>query len=92
MSDESLPQGNPVEDLLPPGAVLATRLADGEWHRLHPATPLLRGGIVLIAIASVFISQARQQILDLLLGGPHAHDDGMSSPLSRLTAGSSRCC
>jgi putative membrane protein len=76
VTDESLPQGNPSEDLLPSGAVLATRLADGEWHRLHPATPLLRGGIVLIAIASVFISQARQQILDLLLGGPHSHDDG----------------
>ena len=24
-------------------------LADGEWHRLHPATPLLKGGLVFIA-------------------------------------------
>ena len=21
---------------------------DGEWHRLHPATPFLRGGVALI--------------------------------------------
>ena len=48
--DEDRPQGDPIEDVLPRGAVLATRLADGEWHRLHPATPLLRGGIVIIAI------------------------------------------
>jgi putative membrane protein len=69
-------EGDPIQDLLPPGAVLSTRLADGEWHRLHPATPLLRGGIVIIAIAGYFISQARQQLIDLFFGAPHAHDDG----------------
>jgi putative membrane protein len=68
--------GDPMEDLLLPGAVLATRLADGEWHRLHPATPLLRGGIVFIFIAGYFISSARQQLIDLLFGAPHAHDEG----------------
>lgn len=73
---ESPPQGNPERDLLPRGAVPATRLADGEWHRLHPATPLLRGGIVIIFIAGYFISQARQQLIDLALGDPHANDGG----------------
>jgi putative membrane protein len=76
--------GDPIQDLLPPGAVLATRLADGEWHRLHPATPLLRGGIVVIALAGYFISQARQQLIDLFFGAPHAHDDG--DPFVFLTA------
>ncbi len=83
MTDQP-PDGDPVDDLLPPGAVLATRLADGEWHRLHPATPLLRGGIVFIAIAGYFVSQARQQLIDLFFGDPHAHDDG--DPLVFLTA------
>ena len=77
-------EGDPIEDLLPAGAVLATRLADGEWHRLHPATPLLRGGIVIIALAGYFISQARQQLIDLVFGAPHAHDDG--DPFVFLTA------
>jgi putative membrane protein len=76
VTTEDAPQGDPVKDLLPGNAVLATRLADGEWHRLHPATPLLRGGIVIIAIAGYLVSQARQQIIDLLFGQPHAHDDG----------------
>jgi putative membrane protein len=75
--------GDPVEDLLPGGAVLATRLADGEWHRLHPATPLLKGGFVFIVIAGYFISSARQQLIDLVFGAPHAHDDG--DPIALLT-------
>jgi putative membrane protein len=77
-------EGDPIQDVLPSGAVLATRLADGEWHRLHPATPLLRGGIVFIALAGYFIAQARQQLIDLFFGAPHAHDDG--DPLIFLTA------
>jgi putative membrane protein len=83
VTDEKF-EGDPIEDLLPSGAVLATRLADGEWHRLHPATPLLRGGIVIIFIAGYFISQARQQLIDLVFGDPHAHDDG--DPVIFLTA------
>ncbi|HEX3679910.1 MAG TPA: hypothetical protein VHU90_09335, partial [Galbitalea sp.] len=76
-------EGDPIKDLLPPGAVLATRLADGEWHRLHPATPLLRGGIVFIAIAGVFVSEARQQLIDLFFGAPGGHEDG--DPFGFLT-------
>ena len=83
MTDQHF-EGDPIVDLLPSGAVLATRLADGEWHRLHPATPLLRGGIVFIALAGYFVSQARQQLIDLFFGAPHAHDDG--DPLIFLTA------
>lgn len=75
MTDQHF-EGDPIEDLLPSGAVLATRLADGEWHRLHPATPLLKGGIVFLALAGYFVSQARQKLIDLFFGAPHAHDDG----------------
>ena len=83
MTDQHF-EGDPIHDLLPSGAVLSTRLADGEWHRLHPATPLLRGGFVFIVIAGYFISSARQQLVDLVLGAPHAHDDG--DPVALLTS------
>jgi putative membrane protein len=83
VTDEAF-EGDPIQDLLPAGAVLSTRLADGEWHRLHPATPLLRGGFVFIVIAGYFISSARQQLIDLVLGAPHAHEDG--DPVALLTA------
>jgi len=46
----------------------ASGLTDGEWHRLHPATPLLRGGIVLIAILAWVISNLRERLLDLFIG------------------------
>lgn len=47
--------------------------ADGEWHRLHPATPLLRGGIALIAIIGVIAAQLRDQVVDRIIG---RGDDG----------------
>lgn len=54
---------------LPPAAVptLGGRLADGEWHRLHPASPLLKGGVVLLVILGVVIANMRERIMDLFL-------------------------
>ncbi len=40
-------------------------LADGEWHRMHPASPLLKGGIALIAILGVVIANLRERIFDM---------------------------
>lgn len=53
-----------------PGTAPATRLADGEWHRLHPATPLLRGGIAFLAIIGFVIANLRETLVNLLVGGP----------------------
>ncbi|MEO5534559.1 MAG: PH domain-containing protein [Pseudolysinimonas sp.] len=40
-----------------------TPLADGAWHRLHPATPLLRGGIALIAIIGIIVTNLRERLV-----------------------------
>jgi putative membrane protein len=45
----------------------AEDLADGEWHRLHPATPLLRGGIAFVAIVGIVIANLRERIIDLFV-------------------------
>jgi putative membrane protein len=50
------------------------RLTDGQWHRLHPASPLLRGGIALITILGVVISNLRERLFGLFL--PHFDDAG----------------
>jgi putative membrane protein len=42
-------------------------LADGEWHRLHPASPLLKGGIVLIAILGAVLANLRERLLALFV-------------------------
>lgn len=41
--------------------------ADG-WHRLHPATPLLRGGVVLLAVLVWVVVQLRDVWITLVLG------------------------
>jgi putative membrane protein len=43
-------------------------LADGEWHRLHPATPFLRGGLALLAIIGVLIVNLRDIVIDMVFG------------------------
>lgn len=68
---------DPATVLAAPSAASApvTRLADGEWHRLHPATPLLRGGIALLAILGVIIVNLRDLIIEVVLVGPDDQDD-----------------
>ena len=51
-----------------------TNFTDGEWHRLHPATPLLKGGLALIAIIGVIVVNLRDQLLEGFLGGPNEDD------------------
>ncbi|WP_308797216.1 PH domain-containing protein [Agromyces silvae] len=50
-----------------PDAALATNLADGEWHRLHPASPLLRGGLALLAILGIVIANLRERLVELFI-------------------------
>ena len=57
-------------------------VVDGEWHRLYPATPFLRGGIVVIAILGYLIVQFRDVFIGLFIGsvaGREPHED----PLTR---------
>jgi len=58
----------PTAPVPPAGTSTVTDLADGEWHRLHPATPLFRGGIAFIAIIGVIIVNLRDRILELWFG------------------------
>lgn len=44
------------------------RLADGEWHRLHPATPLLRGGIAFVAILGIILVNLRDVVINIVIG------------------------
>lgn len=68
-ADPGLPEESaaPVESPLPSGGT--TNLADGAWHRLHPATPLLRGGLALVAIAGILIANLRERLVELFLPG-----------------------
>lgn len=51
----------------PPKTPTVTDLADGEWHRLHPASPLLRGGLALLAILGIVIANLRERLVELFI-------------------------
>ena len=58
-------------------------LADGEWHRLHPATPLLRGGLALIAILGIIIANLRERIIEIFFGGGFGEGDPIDEIVNR---------
>lgn len=69
---EQHPHGVHGPDAAPPAAQMpsasqATRaasLADGEWHRMHPLTPLMKGGLVLVIVLGYLIANLRERILE----------------------------
>ncbi|UJP09129.1 PH domain-containing protein [Microbacterium sp. KUDC0406] len=56
----------PAPPILPDGG--SSTLADGDWHRMHPLTPLLKGGLVLIIVAGLVISNMRDRVINWLVG------------------------
>ncbi|ERK71455.1 hypothetical protein N136_02185, partial [Leifsonia aquatica ATCC 14665] len=72
-----------------PGGPLSTveraaeRFTDGEWHRLHPATPLLRGGIVFIAVLGFVLSNLRERLVGLFVGAPDYGGDPLDEIYNR---------
>ncbi len=51
----------------PPRALVRSPLSDGEWQRLHPLTPLLRGGLFLLVIIGVLVANLRERLIELFL-------------------------
>ncbi|QCR20150.1 PH domain-containing protein [Agrococcus sp. SGAir0287] len=45
----------------------ARTLVDGDWHRLHPATPLLRGGLAVIVVGAILLNSLRDRLIALFL-------------------------
>ncbi|MEQ1737781.1 MAG: PH domain-containing protein, partial [Rhodoglobus sp.] len=63
------PGGSVTESELQVTPTPSGRLADGEWHRLHPTTPLLRGGFAFIAILGIVVVNLRDVALEVIIGG-----------------------
>ncbi|WP_295790976.1 PH domain-containing protein [uncultured Microbacterium sp.] len=49
----------------PPRAAVRSPFSDGEWHRLHPLTPLLRGGLTLLVVIGVIVANLRERLIEL---------------------------
>ncbi|OIH92357.1 PH domain-containing protein [Curtobacterium sp. MCBA15_001] len=57
-------------------AAAAAPLTDGEWHRLHPLTPLLRGGIFLIVVLGILVNNLRDTLVEMVIPGGGPQEDG----------------
>ena len=64
-----------------------TSLADGDWHRLHPASPLLRGGIFVFALLGFVIANLRERLVDVVFGIPRESGDPLDEIYERGAVG-----
>ena len=64
-----------------------TSLADGDWHRLHPASPLLRGGIFIVAVLGFIVANLRERLIDFFFGVPGYGGDPIDEILRRGAVG-----
>ncbi len=55
--------GPPPLPQVPSAPAGSESLADGEWHRLHPLTPLFKGGLVLIIVAGLVLNSFRDRLI-----------------------------
>ncbi|TDP98964.1 MULTISPECIES: PH domain-containing protein [unclassified Leifsonia] len=77
--DGGAPAGPPVGRPLTRAERAAELYTDGEWHRLHPATPLLRGGIVFIALFGFVLSNLRERLIGFFVGAPEYGGDPLDA-------------
>ncbi|MGM7667994.1 PH domain-containing protein [Microbacterium sp. A93] len=74
-----------------PQQLSSDSLADGEWHRLHPLTPLFKGGLVLIIVAGIVLNNFRDRIIFWGINlfapdGMHADDYSGGDPVDWVLA------
>ncbi|WP_065571737.1 PH domain-containing protein [Microbacterium oleivorans] len=62
------PHAAPAEHAsAPPPAAVHSDMSDGEWHRMHPLSPLLRGGLTLIVIIGILVANLRDRLIAFFL-------------------------
>ena len=66
---------------------VVTSLADGDWHRLHPASPVLRGGIFVFALLGFVIANLRERLVDVVFGIPRQSGDPLDEIYERGVVG-----
>jgi len=64
-SGAALPSSAPQQSVS--SAKPVVRLSDGEWHRLHPVSPLLKGGLFLIVVLGWVVANLRERIAAIFI-------------------------
>ena len=76
MTDQPAPTATPTAEA-PLAGGGSSALADGEWHRLHPLTPLFKGGIALIIVIGIILGNMRDRVIFwfIRIFAPHELED-----------------
>lgn len=71
-----------------PAAVADVRspLSDGEWHRLHPLTPLMKGGLFLVVVIGIVVTNLRDRLIALFLPGMSDEYEYAGDPIDYIVA------
>ncbi|MGV9195332.1 PH domain-containing protein [Microbacterium sp. MC2] len=51
----------------PPAVDVRSPLSDGEWHRMHPLSPLLKGGLFLLVVIGIVVTNLRDRLIALFV-------------------------
>lgn len=78
------PEGSPAQLAVP---LTVPSITDGEWHRLHPATPLLRGGIFIVAVLGFIIANLRERFVAFFFNEPDRGGDPIDEIVNRGAVG-----
>ena len=71
------PSQAPASDVVAPASDELPGKADPQgWHRMHPLTPLLQGGLILLVIAGVLIANLRDRFIEIFVGEDLAGGNG----------------
>lgn len=65
----------PIDAPPAPRPLTRSPLSDGEWHRLHPLTPLMRGGLALVIVVGIVITNLRDRIIEGFVPGMLDEDE-----------------
>lgn len=68
----------------PPAEEVRSPLSDGDWHRMHPLTPLLRGGLFLLVVAGILVANLRERLIALFIPGFPGGDEVPGDPVDYL--------
>lgn len=62
---------------VPPQQAVRSELVDGEWHRMHPLSPLLRGGLAMLVILGIVVTNLRDRLIAIFIpdSGEYSGDD-----------------
>lgn len=80
------PQDAPAPPAAPPRSEVRSPLSDGAWHRLHPLTPLMKGGLFLVVVIGIVVANLRDRVIAFFVPGGEDWGEYQGDPFDFIVA------